>query len=232
LVILVVFRDVHDGFIISDSSTPVGNFVHHLSGGMVAGALCGSAAYYSLHSSLADATAFGVISCVGSLLPDIDSPQSKPNEMGFGLASVIAPIFVIQGLGYLSPSKMILTAIATYVLVRYGLRLAMHQFCVHRGMFHSIPAAVIWGCLVYWAFRLSPASVKNAAAASALFGFVVHLFIDEMFSFVNFEGVRISPKQSFGTALKFASSSLLATTAAYVMAGLLMYACLRDMRLL
>jgi membrane-bound metal-dependent hydrolase YbcI (DUF457 family) len=210
----------------------VGNFVHHLSGGMIAGGICAAVAHYDVRASFTDATAFGVIACVGSLLPDIDSPHSKPNEMAFGLASVIAPVFVIQGMGYLSPSKMILTAIATFVLVRYGLRFVLNRFCVHRGMFHSIPAALIWGALVYWAFRLSPASIKNAAASSALFGFVVHLFIDEMFSFVNFEGTRISPKQSFGTALKFASNSLLATTAAYVMAGLLMFACLRDMRLL
>lgn len=199
---------------------------------MVAGAVSSAVAYYDLHTSLADATAFGVIACVGSLLPDIDSPHSKPNDMAFGLASVVIPIFVIQGMGYLSPSKMILTALGVYALVKYGLRFAMSHFAVHRGMFHSIPAAVIWGALVYWAFRLSPPLIKNAAASSALFGFVVHLFIDEMFSFVNFEGVRVTPKQSFGTALKFASSSLVATTATYVIAGLLMYACLRDMRLL
>jgi membrane-bound metal-dependent hydrolase YbcI (DUF457 family) len=210
----------------------VGNFVHHLSGGMIAGAFCGAASYYNLHTSLADATAFGIIATVGSLLPDVDSPHSKPNDMAFGLASVVAPIFIIQGMGYLSPSKMILSALAMYGVVKYGLRFMMSRFSVHRGMFHSIPAAIIWGATVYWAFRLSPPLIKNAAAASALLGFIVHLFIDEMFSFVNFEGVQVSPKKSFGTALKFASSSLLATTAAYVIAGLLMYACLRDMRLI
>jgi hypothetical protein len=210
----------------------VGNFVHHLSGGLVAGGFCSAVAYHNLHTPLADAAAFGVIAVVGSLLPDIDSPHSKPNDMAFGLASVIVPIFTVQSIGWLSPSKMILTALAVYALVRYGLRLAMRQFAVHRGMFHSIPAAIIWGTLVYEAFRLSPPLIKNAAASSALFGFVVHLLIDEMFSFVNFDGARVSPKQSFGTAFKFASSSLIATTATYVLATLLLYACLRDMRLL
>jgi membrane-bound metal-dependent hydrolase YbcI (DUF457 family) len=209
----------------------VGNFVHHLSGGMVAGAVCSGVAYYGLRVPLADATAFGVIACVGSLLPDIDSPHSKPNDMAVGLASVVVPIFAIQGMGYLSPSRMILTALALYAVVKYGLRFVMNRFCVHRGIFHSIPAAVVWGALVYWGFRFSPALIKNAAASSALVGFVVHLVIDEMFSFVNFEGVRISPKQSFGTALKFTAPSLLSTTAAYIAAVLLLYACLRDMKL-
>ncbi len=198
---------------------------------MVAGAVCGGVAYYSLRVPLADATAFGVIACVGSLLPDIDSPHSKPNDMAFGLASVVVPIFAIQGMGYLAPSTMILTALALYAIVKYALRFVMNRLCVHRGIVHSIPAAVVWGALVYWGFRFSPALIKNAAASSALVGFVVHLVIDEMFSFVNFEGVRISPKQSFGTALKFTAPSLLSTTAAYIAAGLLLYACLRDMKL-
>ncbi len=210
----------------------MGNFVHHLSGGMVAGAVCGAAAYFKLQTPLADATAFGVIACVSSLLPDIDSPHSTPNDMGFGLASVVIPVFAAQSLGFTSPSKMILTALALYVVVKYGLRSLMSQFCVHRGIFHSIPIAIAWAALVYWGFRLSPVSIKNAAAASALFGFVVHLMIDEMFSFVNFEGVRISPKQSFGSAFKFTAPSLVSTTAAYIVAGLLVYACLRDMRLM
>lgn len=209
----------------------MGNFAHHLSGGLIAGAVCGAAAYYKASLPLADAAAFGVIACVGSLLPDIDSPQSKPNDMAFGLASVIAPVFAAQSMGFASPSKTILTALALYALVKYGLRRLMNHLCVHRGIFHSIPMAIVWAALVYWGFRLAPPLVKNAAAASALAGFVTHLAIDEMFSFVNFEGVRISPKQSFGSAFKFAANSLISTTVAYVVAGLLLYACLRDMRL-
>lgn len=212
----------------------MGNFVHHLSGGMIAGAACGAVAYYNLHVPLTDATAFAIISCAGSLLPDIDSPNSRPNDMAFGLASVLAPVFVLQGIGLprLTSSHVILTALAVYVIVKYGLRVLMRQFSVHRGMFHSIPAAIIWGALVYQAFRLSPQLIKNAAAASALVGFVTHLVIDEMFSFVNFDGTRIAPKKSFGTAFKFYSSSLLATTGTYIVMVVLLYACLRDMRIL
>jgi membrane-bound metal-dependent hydrolase YbcI (DUF457 family) len=211
----------------------MGNFVHHLSGGIVAGAACGAVSYYNLHVPATDAAAFAIISCVGSLLPDIDSPNSTPNDMAFGLASVIAPIFVLQGIGMarLGASNVILTALLVYVLVKYAARSLMRQFSVHRGMFHSIPMAIIWGALVYQAFRLSPQLIKNAAAASALVGFITHLVIDELFSFVNFEGTRIAPKKSFGTALKFFSSSLLATTATYAAMGVLLYACIRDMRL-
>ncbi|MCU0426809.1 MAG: metal-dependent hydrolase [Candidatus Kapabacteria bacterium] len=211
----------------------MGNFVHHLSGGIAIAAVSGATAYYQLHTPFTDAAACAIIACAGSLLPDIDSPNSRPNDMAFGLASVLAPVFVLQGLGFwrFSSSQIILIALGIYVLVKYGLRNLMQQFSVHRGMFHSIPAAIIWGALVYQAFRLSPQLIKNAAAASALVGFITHLVIDEMFSFVNFEGARISPKKSFGTALKFYSSSLLATTATYAVMFVMLYACLRDMRI-
>ncbi|TAE29729.1 MAG: hypothetical protein EAZ92_05935 [Candidatus Kapaibacterium sp.] len=211
----------------------MGNFVHHLSGGIAAGALCGAVSYYNLHTPATDAAAFAIISCVGSLLPDIDSPNSKPNDLAFGLAGAITPIFVLQsiGLARLGASNVILTALVVYVAVKYLARWLMQQFSVHRGMFHSIPMAIIWGALVYHAFRLSPQLIKNAAAASALVGFMTHLIIDEMFSFIDFDGIRIAPKKSFGTALKFYSSSLLATTATYAVLGLMLYACMRDMRL-
>jgi membrane-bound metal-dependent hydrolase YbcI (DUF457 family) len=211
----------------------MGNFVHHASGGILAGAACGAAAYYQFHITATDAAACGIIACVGSLLPDVDSPNSRPNDMAFGLASVLAPVFLLQGIGLarLSSSQVILIALAVYLFVKYALRSLMQQFSVHRGMFHSIPAAIIWSALVFQAFRLSPGIVKNTAAASALIGFVVHLLIDEMFSFVNFDGLRVAPKKSFGTAFKFYSSSLLATTATYAVMGVLLYACLRTMRL-
>jgi membrane-bound metal-dependent hydrolase YbcI (DUF457 family) len=212
----------------------MGNFVHHASGGIIAGAACCSLTYYQLHISATDAAACGIIAAAGSLLPDVDSPNSRPNDMAFSLASVLAPVFLLQGIGLqkLSSSQVILIALGMYIFVKYGLRTLMHQFSVHRGMFHSIPAAIIWSALVFQAFRLSPGVVKNAAAASALVGFIVHLLIDEMFSFVNFDGMPMVPKKSFGTAFKFYSSSLLATSATYAMMGILLYACLRNMRLL
>ncbi|MCS6807310.1 MAG: metal-dependent hydrolase [Bacteroidota bacterium] len=211
----------------------MGKFIHHLSGGIAIGAISGSVAYYHLHIPLTDAAACSLIACASSMLPDIDSPNSRPNDMAFGLASVLSPVFVLQGMGInrFTSSQIILIALGVYVVVRYGIRRLMQECSVHRGMFHSIPAAIIWGALVYQAFRLSPALIKNAAAASALVGFITHLIIDEVFSFVTFDGMRIAPKKSFGTALKFFSPSILATTTTYTLMVIVLYACFRDMRI-
>lgn len=187
-----------------------------------------------LGMSLTDSAACGALCCVGSILPDIDSPQSKPSEMLFGLCSVIAPAFVLQSIGVaaLTPAKLILYTLVSYVAVRFIVRKLFYIATVHRGMFHSIPMALIWGGGVYLAFQDAPYLFKNFAAASALIGYFVHLMVDELFSFVNIEGVRISPKQSFGTAIKFFSSSILASVFTYAALFMILYLSLQNAKLI
>lgn len=214
-------------FLFSDA---LGNFIHHISGGVVAGAACSAAATYFFDSAPVDAAAIGVLCCASSLLPDIDSPQSKPTELLFGMTSVLAPVFLVQGVGVqqLTPSEIILMALAGYMVVQYVVRRIMQRLTVHRGIFHSIPMALIWGAIVYMAFRHAPAVTRDIAAAGAVLGFFVHLLIDEMFSFINFEGIRLSPKQSFGSAFKFFAPSLAANFFAYMILFILLYFCLSD----
>ena len=210
----------------------MGNFIHHISGGVVAGGACSYGAYMLYRTNLEDALAAGIFCCVGSLLPDIDSEQSRPSDMMFGIASIVLPMMAIQSFGGMSPSRMLMIGLGGYVAVRYGVRRVMHKVVVHRGIFHSIPMALLWSALVYLAYRHSPGLIKNIVSASALVGFMVHLFIDEMFSFVNFEGMRIEPKQSLGTALKFVAPSSVATMLCYSCVGWLLWLCARDAGLL
>jgi membrane-bound metal-dependent hydrolase YbcI (DUF457 family) len=212
----------------------VGNFIHHISGGVFVGAACGYSAYAHYGLQAEDALAAGVFCCVGSLLPDIDSEQSKPNEMMFGIASIILPMMAIQSFGGLamSPSRLLVIGLGVYAAVRYGAKMLMQKVVVHRGIFHSIPMAFLWAALVYLAYRHTPSMVKNVIASSALIGFIVHLMIDEMFSFVNFEGMRIEPKQSLGTALKFVAPSSVATMLCYCCVGWLLWLCVKDAKLL
>ena len=86
------------------------------------------------------------------------------------------------------------------------------RFSVHRGVFHSLLAAVFFGflttSLTYHLFRLS----ALGAWMSGLFvsvGYVIHLVLDEIYS-VDLTGARV--KRSFGTALKLISADVKATT--------------------
>ena len=86
------------------------------------------------------------------------------------------------------------------------------RFSVHRGMFHSLLAAIFFGflatSLTYHLFRLS----ALGAWMSGLFvsvGYTIHLVLDELYS-VDLTGARV--KRSFGTALKLISADVKATT--------------------
>lgn len=208
----------------------MGNFGHHLAGSVAAAGVCGVAAYYGLHTGLADAGACGLVCGISGLIPDIDSPVSRPSDIIANLAGALAPMFALQALdssGY-SPSELLIIAFITYLIARFGLRSMIGRFTVHRGMIHSIPAAVIWGSIVFLAFRRAPALTQNIMAAGATIGFVVHLLIDELFSLVDISGGKFTPKASSGTALKFFGSAIFPNILTYIILSVLLYICAVD----
>ncbi|GAB1429868.1 hypothetical protein MASR2M18_07010 [Ignavibacteria bacterium] len=208
----------------------MGNFGHHLAGSVAAGGVCGAAAYYGLHTGLADAGACGLICGISGLIPDIDSPVSRPSDIIANLAGALVPMFALQAIdsaGY-SPSELLIIAFITYLIARFGLRAMIGRFTVHRGMIHSIPAAVIWGAVVFLAFRRAPGLTQNIMATAATIGFATHLMIDEMFSLVDISGGKFTPKASSGTALKFFGHAVFPNILTYAILSVLLYICAVD----
>lgn len=206
----------------------MGNFQHHVGGGVCAAGVCGGVAWQIFQLPVADSLAAAILCGIGSILPDIDSPQSKPTQILFHITSILAPYAALQLVGFdqLTPSEALLVALATFFVVRYGLQKVLETLAVHRGIIHSIPFGALWGCLIYYLFRKAPAISQNWIAGSAFIGFMVHLFIDEMFSFANIDGLKLAPKASFGTAFKVIAPSFVATTATYIVLGIAIYYCL------
>jgi len=205
----------------------MGNFTHHLTGSVIAGGACGFAAAMVFGAPLVDAAACALLCGFGGILPDVDSPSSRPTDMVVSTSSVLAPVFTLQSLETttLSTSEIFLVAILTYLSARYGVRQIIKRTTVHRGIIHSIPMAFIWGAIVFLVYHRAPELVQNLAAASATIGFFMHLLIDEMFSLVDINGGRFMPKRSFGTALKFFSNSMLPNILIYGVLALLLYWC-------
>lgn len=208
----------------------MGNFAQHLTGSVIAGAACGVGASYLFHASPVDSAACAALCAVGGIMPDIDSPVSKPADFVVSISSAVAPVFILQMLKMhtLEASQIFLIALGVFLGARVILRQVIKRFTVHRGIIHSIPAAIIWGCLVFLAFRHSPPLIQNLAAASAVIGFITHLLIDEMFSLVDISGGKLSPKASSGTALKLFGSSLIITILTYLVVAFLLYLCAVD----
>jgi hypothetical protein len=140
---------------------------------------------------------------VGGLLPDIDSSRSKAIELAFTLFAMLSSIFVIFiQVGKYSLVEMFIMAGFLFILLRYGVIEIFRRVSIHRGMFHSIPAGIIWGIstviLVKHLFYIDN-FIAWIYGIMVTFGYIIHLTLDEIYS-VDLKNRRI--KKSFGTALK------------------------------
>lgn len=205
----------------------MGSFKQHLAGAIITAGACGAVSHSIYHARLEDSAAAGLICIFGGILPDVDCPTSRPADFVVTIFSVLAPVFALQAMHYdtLTPSRILLIAVVSYVFARYGIREFIKRFTVHRGIIHSIPMALIWGCVVFLSFRHSSRIIQYLVGISSVVGFLTHLIIDEMFSLVDISGGKFTPKKSLGSALKFFSHSLLANLLIYVSLIILLFMC-------
>jgi hypothetical protein len=167
------------------------------------------------------------LTIVGGLTPDLDSASGIPVRELFGLASIVAPIFLAprirEELG-LTADQQLAMILVLYFFVKYGLCNIFKHFTVHRGMFHSIPAMLILGFLVFLATKHSTAQSdmmvhRIVFAIVAMIGFFGHLVLDEIYS-INLDGMAISVNQFSGTAVKFIGPSMPSNIFCYSLLGL------------
>lgn len=139
----------------------------------------------------------------GSLMPDVDSNHSKSISIGFTVISfLITTLAVFIKNSTYSLVEMLILAAMVFSLVRFGLIDIFRKISKHRGMFHSVPVALIWGVLTAILMHLFfdlDALISWIYAIMMSFGYIVHLILDEIYS-VDLGNKRI--KKSFGTALK------------------------------
>jgi hypothetical protein len=92
-------------------------------------------------------------------------------------------------------------------------------------MFHSLPAMLISGLVVYLVFPVEKPDdlyLRLYLAGAVMLGFLSHLVLDEIYS-VDFMGVAVRFNKYAGSAVKFASSSWLATLTCYAILLALCY---------
>ncbi len=179
------------------------NFKMHT---FVASAISGIAAVTALAGGLASANEVPVhfmMGVIGGLLPDIDSDNSTPVKLFFNfLAFGCAFVALFSWADRYSITELLLLWGAVFFAVRYLVFELFTRLTHHRGVFHSLLAAVFFACLVS---SVSYHFLENGARAawlSGLFvfmGYVVHLLLDELYS-VDLLNTKV--KRSFGSALK------------------------------
>src|SRR5262245_3684730 len=162
------------------------------------------------------------LTTLGGLLPDLDSDSGVPVREMFGLLAAAVPILLFRRLQHMGfPLEEILVILAAlYLLIRYGGAAIFKRITVHRGMFHSIPAMFIAGLVVYLLDRGPTPNMEQLLervylAGGVMIGFLSHLVLDEVYA-VDFMGLRVKLNKYAGSAIKFWSSSLLATATTYL----------------
>ncbi len=120
-----------------------------------------------------------------------------------GLAIFFSFAVLFNAATKLSIAELWILWLGTLVAVRYGLHAIFHRISVHRGIWHSILAAVfsaVATAIVFHHLLGKPEGVSWLAGAFMFIGYITHLTLDEIYS-VDVMDTRI--KSSFGTALKF-----------------------------
>jgi hypothetical protein len=139
----------------------------------------------------------------GGILPDIDSDNSASLNIVFSLITIfcIAMSFFFM---YPRYSTLIIwgSCILIYGMINVILRPLFEATTVHRGIFHSIVTGLCFTLIfINISYYLGNQTAKFSwmIGVFLLFGFLVHLLLDEVYS-VDINNNRV--KRSFGTALK------------------------------
>lgn len=158
----------------------------------------------------------GGLCSVSGMLPDIDSDSGRPFHESMAFAASVVPMMLLphfQRAG-MSHESIVLTAAAVYVAIRFGVAWLLRHYTVHRGMFHSLPAAAVFGEIVYLMASGEDMRLRIYKAGAVVAGYLSHLLLDEIYS-IEWHRGRLRLKSSFGTALKLFGQSGWANLSAY-----------------
>lgn len=184
------------------------DFKTHITASTLLGAGYGAVAYFYFDIAPAHCFIAGSLCSVAGMLPDLDSNSSIPQREMLSFVSVCVPMLMMsrfEELG-LTAEHMVFIAALLYVVIRFGIGGLFRRFTKHRGMWHSIPAALVAGMATYLVCLSGDTSVRLFKAWAVVLGFLLHLLLDEIYS-VDLMGRRL--KKSSGTAMKlFGKDSL------------------------
>jgi hypothetical protein len=204
----------------------------HLSVASVLGAGYGALGAWQLDLDWGPVFLAAGLTTLGGLLPDLDSDSGVPVRELFGLAAVAVPLLLLRRLrrAGLDPDQILVLLAGAYLFIRYGVASVFKSLTVHRGMFHSIPAMLITGLLVFQAYHHDTFVVRLYVSGAVMLGFLSHLVLDELYS-VDFMGVRVRLNKYAGSALKLWSKSRFATVMTYLLLGALTWLAWLDVNL-
>lgn len=190
-------------------------FNTHIGASTFVGVGYGLAGHFAFQLPLPVAAIAGGLCSVAGILPDVDSESGKPVREIAGFAAAVVPLLLVprlEALG-LSAESVMLAGGCVYLLVRFGVFATLRRYAVHRGMWHSIPAAFVAGLFALMVFGDLQLEHRLFKAGAVAVGYLTHLVLDELWSYE----LRVLPraKRSSGTALKLWSGNAGANFSVY-----------------
>ena len=192
------------------------DFKTHITVSTTLGVGYAAVAYRHFDMPPASCALAGVLCSLSGMLPDLDSDSGVPLRESLTFAAACVPVMVIPRFEHLGwPTELIvLSGALIYIAVRFGFGTLLKKYTVHRGMFHSIPAALIAGELAFLLCVNGEFYLRAFKACAVVLGFMSHLILDEIWS-VRVAGGQFGLKSSAGTAMKLWGSSGWANLSCY-----------------
>lgn len=205
------------------------DFKTHITTSTVIGIGYGAAGYFKLGAPITTCALAAGLCSVAGMLPDLDSDSGVPVRETTSLAAAVIPMLMMDRFSHFgwSHESMVLAGMVLYLTVRFGVAGIFKKYTVHRGMWHSIPAAATVGLLAFLVCSCDDMTMRWYKAAAVVIGFLSHLLLDELWS-IDVRRGRLYFKKSFGTAMKFYSGSMWANVSTYGKLALLLVAASYD----
>ena len=204
-------------------------FKTHITTSTILGIGYGAAAYLKFQLPPSTCILAGGLCSVSGMLPDIDSDSGRPLRESLSFAAAVVPMMMVdrfRALG-MNLETIILAGGGIYLAIRFGLAAILKHLTVHRGMFHSLPAAGIAGEAAFLAFGCERLDLRYFVAGAVVLGFMSHLILDEIWSVEMKRGVP-HLKSSFGTAMKFWGPAAGPNVLTYVMLVAMSFLAIND----
>lgn len=176
------------------------------------------------HLPLSTCAIGGGLCAISGIMPDLDSDHAVPARETLSFLAAVAPMLLFYRFHFegLATEHMLLFGAPLYLMIRFGFG-QMLKASVHRGMFHSIPAAIIAGLIAYVLCDTGVSVGRDFKAVGATIGYLTHLILDEIWA-VELVGGRLHLKKSFGTAMKLFGNTSPANASTWsLLAGLALF---------
>ncbi len=172
-----------------------------------------------------------VIVVLAGVLPNIDEGKSEPAQEFGGLIAAIVPLLAFEffpSLRHAGVSRIALVVLLSYFLSRLTEVRTLQGLTTHRGVLHSVPAAVICCEIVFLLFRDLTVLERLYLTGATFLGFFTHLLMDgygnlDLVGRAMGRGVSKQP-----AALKLKGNTWVSTVAMYTCVLVLGWFVIRD----